>query len=231
MLISYQQTTRRLMLNDQTFAKVNDFDLRDWINIARNQVAGETECCRAQVPLTLVPSQQVYAFSAIAMPSASSQGVIAVRLGFIGSTRLDFRSFEWFSEFYWESGAVGQPVRMAQQGQGTLGSLYFDPVPNASFLVSLDTATLPAPLVDATSFEIIPAIWTDAVPYFAAYMGFLQQGDKAAADDMFARYTAFVGRGRTAATPSVLPDYQPDGAAAKQSMPPARQQVPQARSA
>ena len=35
---------RRLMLNDQTFAKVNDFDLRDWINIARNQVAGETEC-------------------------------------------------------------------------------------------------------------------------------------------------------------------------------------------
>jgi hypothetical protein len=223
MLFQYLQTSRRLLLNDQTFVKVNEFDLRDWVNIARNQLAGETECVRAQASLATVANQQVYPFSAITIPGAGYQGAVAVRLGFVGSARLDFRSFEWFSEFYWNSGNVGQPARMAQQGQGAAGTLYFDPVPNAVFVVSLDIAALPMPLVDDTTTEVIPKVWTDAIPYYAAYMGFLQQGDKDSAQTMMQLYEQFVIRGRVAATSSVLPDYQPDGVAAKQSVPPSRQ--------
>jgi hypothetical protein len=209
MLTAYTQTVVRLMLNDQSFNKVNTYDLHDWINVARNQVAGESECVRAQASLATTSGGQVYPFSALAITGQGYQQVIAVRMAFIGSEMLDFRPFEWFAAFYWNSGSSGSPLRMAQQGQGADGTLYFDPVPNAVFAISLDVAALPIPLVDDATPEVIPPLWTDAISYYASYMGFLQQGDAGAADGMFSRYQAFMARARAASTSPVLPITQP----------------------
>ena len=54
-------------------------------------------------------------------------------------------------------------------------------------------------MYDSTTPEAIPYLWTDAVPFFAAYYALLsaqagqRQGD---ADRMFARYQEFTNRAR-----------------------------------
>ena len=70
----------------------------------------------------------------------------------------------------------------------------------------------PIALVDDTTPEAIPYLWTDAVPFFAAYFALLsaQAGARQAeADRMFARYQEFTNRARRFATPSVLPFIYP----------------------
>jgi hypothetical protein len=62
--------------------------------------------------------------------------------------------------------------------------------------------------VNDTTAEAIPYLWTDAVPYFAAYLALLssQTGARTAdADKMMQRYTEFVERAKRAATGDVLP--------------------------
>jgi hypothetical protein len=212
MLTSYLQTTRRLLTNDQTFAKYNDFDLRDWVGIARNQIAGESECIRVYSTLALTPVDQQYPFSAIALP-AGTVGVanpIVVRdvtfqiAG--GRKKVYSREWEWFDRFILSRPAPtqGPPKWWAQYGQGSQGTLWFNLL-DTDYTVYLDTACLPASLNSDADPEAIPQLWTDAVPYYAAYMGFLQFSDKDNADNMMQQFKTFMARARGAATSSVLP--------------------------
>lgn len=211
MLTSYQQITRRLLLNDQTFAKTNDFDLKDWINIARGQVAGESECIRVYSTLAVNNPTQQYPFSAIAFPAGTIGVSVAQAVRDItwqiagGAKRVYSREFEWFNRYILSSPVPvpGPPKYWAQYGQGAQGTIFVN-IPDGPYTLNLDTACLPIPLVDDTTVEAIPRLWTDAVPYFAAYMGFLQQGDKDNADNMMQRYEMFMQRARAAATPSQL---------------------------
>jgi hypothetical protein len=212
MLTAYTQTVVRLLKNDQTFAKVNTFDLYDWINIARGQIAGESECIRVYSTLAVNNPTQQYPFSAIAFP-AGTQGVAAVQAvrditwqiaG--GAKKVYSREWEWFNRYILSSPVPvpGPPKYWAQYGQGTQGTVFVN-IPDSAYTLNLDTACLPIPLVDDTTPEAIPRLWTDAVPYYAAYMAFLQQGDKDNADNMMRYYGEFMQRARAAATPSELP--------------------------
>ncbi len=189
--------------------------LTDYINIARNQVAADAECIRAEASLVLASGVQGYVFSALVVGVVGTGSVLNIRSARIGSVPLDIRAWEWFVQYYLGSGASGTPVRVAQQGQGTYGTLFFDPTPNATFSASFDTICLPIALVDDTTAESIPRLWTDAVPFYAAWLGYMSAQRQADAEAMMGRYRELVRKGRATATPSELPDKMPGGMGAK----------------
>jgi hypothetical protein len=213
MLNTYLQRTR-LLLNDPTFAKFNDFDLVTWINIGRGQVAGEGECVRIYGILNLVASVRSYSFSAITYGAVQGiSGTNNIRQlwyeipGTAGQVLVTPREFEWFGLYNLNNPvpSSGQPTTWAQQGQGQNGTLFVDPLPDLPYVCLLDVVAAPTPLATDTDVEAIPPLWQDAVPYFAAYLALLTARDGDGANKMMELYSLFVGRARTAATPSVLP--------------------------
>ncbi len=186
-----------------------------FVNAARQQVAGDGECVRCNGALPITGNTQSYRFGLIGSYSlAGVSGTLAVRQAFIGGVRLDLRSWEWFSAYYLNSGNVGIPQRAAQQGQGTTGTLFFDPVPNAVGSVVLDVVGLPTPLASDSDPEAIPYPWTDAVPFYAAWLGFQNLLRQADAEVMMVRFKEMMRRARQMTTPTELPDNLPGGAGA-----------------
>ena len=184
-----------------------------YINTARQQLAADAECARFPSTLTMIPAAQTYPFGNIVVNPGYAAVVgtpLAVRTAEINGQPLDIRSWEWFANYYLGRGNSGTPVRMAQQGQGSNGTLYFDPTPNASVAVVMDVAWSPAILVFPTDSEgAIPLMWSDAVPFYAAWLACMQLQRQADANAMLARYKELARRGRQETTPSVLPGNLP----------------------
>ena len=210
-LYTYQQITRRL-LNDQGFAQFNEFDLRDWVNTARQQIAAEGECIRITGTITVSPPTILYPFSTIVLSTVTGiQGPITVRtMNFTvatGALRVLPRPWPWY-ELYELCNPVpvgAAPRIYSQYGQGLNGSIYIN-VPDSFYTLNVDCACLPVVLTDNTSVEAIPYPWTDAVPYYATYMALMTApGMDQAADRMFQLYNLFMGRARQGSTPTVLP--------------------------
>lgn len=217
MLTSYLQQLNRLLLNPpattQLYAQA---DLISFINTARNHVAGEGECVRVFATLTINTAQRVYPFASINTSSVQGiSSVASVRQALVsvgdGAVYLHPRPFPWFLLYRLNQVVppTGQPADYTQYGQGTTGSLYIDPVPDGIYTLSLDTVCLPIPLVDDTTVEAIPPLWTDAVPFFAAYYAYMSAQRQADGDMMLKRYEDFMGRARRISTPGVLPFTNP----------------------
>jgi hypothetical protein len=218
MLAAYLAATQNLLQNPAAPSPLySTASLTTYINTARGQLAGETQCCRYICTVALSAAQQVYAFSAIVIPSASANGindVLNVRTIWLesgsGTVWLQPEPFEQFSvyELNSTSPSSGSPAKWAQFAQGVNGSIYLSPVPSSTGTLMLDCVCNPLPLTSDSSPEAIPYQFTDAVPYFAAYLALLsaQTGARTAeADKMLQRYDLFVKRARSAATPDVLP--------------------------
>ena len=215
MLVQYETLTQALLQAPSSpIPLIATATIDSYINIARNQVAADAECIRTLGTLALAANQQGYAFSSIVTPgSAAGVGsVIAVRSAKIGGTPIDIRQWEWFSQYHLGSGSSGTPVRLAQLSQSVNGTLYFDPTPNAAFTATFDVVCLPIPLVNDSTPEAIPQLWTDAVPFYASWLGMMSAQRQADAEQMYQRYERLVRRGRQFATPSELPDNLPGGA-------------------
>lgn len=212
MLIQYLQTARRLAGNDQMFARINDFDLRDWVNVARGQIAGEAKCIAVLGSLTVGPGIQQYPFSSITFPggTAGVAGVLNVRLVKFaigtGFRRVYVREWEFFDRFILCNPVPVPtfPREWAQYGQGAQGTLFIN-VPDTVYSLQVDTVCLPSPLTSDTDAEAVPALWTDAVPYYACYMAYQQLENKDKVDEFYERYQLFMARARNAATPDTLP--------------------------
>jgi len=182
-----------------------------YINVARNQVAGEGECIRVSATLPIVAGTFVYPFSAISLTAVSgANAVISVRMGAVGTSRLAIRNWVWYFNYYLLNSAVtGQPTAMAQLGQGEAGNLWFYPTPNVNTAALLDVVATPIALIDDTTVEAIPYPWTDAVPFYAAWLGMQNMQRQGDADKMLARYSALMRRARQMSSPSVLPGNLP----------------------
>lgn len=74
----------------------------------------------------------------------------------------------------WQQQATYVPAVCAQYGQGTDGSFYFFPLPSQAYQMEWDCLCLPQDLTTNLSVEAIPAPWTDAIPYFAAHLCYLE---------------------------------------------------------
>ncbi len=211
MLINYLQNTRRITMNDQTFAKVNDYDLQDWINIARGQIAIESECVRCHGTLDVGPTTQEYRFNQISLTTNGFGSVIAVRvINYLvgdGQRQIYPRSWAWFNTYKLSNPApVREPPNIfSQYSQGANGSIFVNLL-DTDYTLSVDATGLPIDLVDDGTVEAIPYPWTVPVMYYAAYMGYMQMpGSEDQAQRMYDTYELFMGRARQGATPSILP--------------------------
>ena len=234
MLTSYQTATQNLLQNpaapNPLYATAT---LTTYINQARGQLAGESKSIRYMGSLSISAATfpQAYPYSSIVLTNAAAAGIQGVldvetlwyQLG-TGQQWIRPRPWPWFS--WYELGAnnpaPGPPVVWSQYGQGAAsqssplpvggGSLYISPPPDMTYTVIVDAVCYPIPLVNDTTPEALPYLWTDAVPYFAAYLALLsaQTGVRTQeADAMFKRYELFVQRARAAATPLILPGQSP----------------------
>lgn len=225
MLTQYQTDTQNLLQKPGASTLLYDTaSVTRWINIARGQLAGEAECIRIQGTISTVIGQRNYNFSALntGTPSTSGvQGAIHIRqINYTvasGQQWITSRPWEWFNQYSLNNPVPvnGAPTSWSQYGQGSAGtstgsaasgSFYIDPAPDAVYVLNCDCVCYPIALVDDTTVEALPYLWTDAVPFFAAYYALLsaQSGARQAeAGRMFEAYSTFVERARKASNPSV----------------------------
>ena len=230
MLNQYLAQTQQLLQNPgATNALYPTSNLTDWINTARGQVAAEAQCIRATGGMVTVSGTNSYPFDLVFATTATGVsyplniwGAWIVKGS--GKTWMWPRPWPWFSVYELNNAAPkpGTPTTWSVFAQGspgsssfvgvTAGSFYVSPTPDNAYTLVLDCSWIPIALVDDTTVEAIPYIWTDAVPYFAAYLALLssQTSARAAeADKMFQRYKMFVERARAASNPDILkPIYQ-----------------------
>ena len=210
-LTAYITETQRLLQNPgapTTLYSVADITV--YINTARGQLAAEGECVRALASLTTVASQQIYPFTSITGLPSGVGGVFSVRQmsapAALGFTPMYGRPWAWMQQYYIGQPVpkTGLPVTWAQLATGVTGNFAVYPVPDAAYTLALDVVGRPISLVDDTTPEAIPALFTDAIPYVAAYRALLSSQRTNDADGMFKLYSMFLQRARTGATPGVL---------------------------
>lgn len=194
--------------------------LTQYINIARGQVAGQGECVPAQGTLAVSPSAQVYQFSQIVwFPStiaAFIAGAINIRmLTYVtgaGQQRLYPREWPWFNTYVVarRTPKPGPPKIWTQYRQGSLGTILINVV-DTNYEVIVDAICYPVDLVDDNTIDAIPYLWSDAVPFYAAYYAYMAMQRQADADHMLQRYQELMVSARASVTPQVQPGSYPQG--------------------
>lgn len=220
MLTQYLTRTAQLLQNPAaTQSLYSESDLTGYINEARGQLAGTAECIRAAGPLTITQGVVGYTFAAITPPAGQGIGqAIHVRnlwqeIGNGGYHYISPRPYPWYAVYSANNPALqsqqGPPDTWSQYGQGVNGSIFFSPSPDQTYTIATDSVWLPMPLATDGDPEPIPALWTDAVPFYAAWLALLasQTGARSGeADKMLERYGEMMANARRSATPDILPD-------------------------
>ena len=213
MLASYQQQTARLLDNPSgTPSKYLLADLTTYINLARNQLAAETSCVEVNVAFTLTVGKQAYTLPSIPGNAQGVSQILNVQTvmrpsgnGFIYVTP---RPWEWFKLYNLNTAtqASGIPVQWTQYAPGTTASLYFSPIPDQAYPIVLDAICQPIMLALDSDVEAIPYPYTDAVPYFAAYLALVSDDRMELANFTMDKYKEFVQRADSASRPMTPPD-------------------------
>ncbi len=188
--------------------------LDTYINNARLQVAAQGACVRQYLSLALVAPTTRYNFSALTGFGAGVSGVYQVRQlwyqlpGTTGTIWVSPRPFEYLAQFGQLNTPVatdgGPPEMWAQFGQGETGSLFVDPIPDQAYAGFVDALGVPTLLADDTTPEAIPAIWTLAVPFYAAWFAFQSAQRQSDADMMLKRFQEQMALARNAANPDLI---------------------------
>ncbi|MBU6232198.1 hypothetical protein KGP36_06145 [Patescibacteria group bacterium] len=218
------------LLNDPSNIRYSPGLLTSMINIARGQVAAETECVRVPAILYTIANQQMYALASASLTATGVQGLLTVRLANVvnlngSQTYLQPRPWEWFNSYYVGTGqsvTTGTPQVWAQQGRGSatmwysqttqsFGTIGLYPIPNTQYAINMDVTAVPIPLNTAFDPEAIPYPWTDAVQFYAAYMAYLSVQRFADAQNMMNLYKEFAHRGTQTTVPTVMPGNDPGG--------------------
>jgi hypothetical protein len=161
--------------------------------------------------LVTVEGQEVYPFSLVTFGSVQGYSEV-LALGNVsviwGQQRFTLARRSWstyqatirnYTQSYQDVPGIA-----AQFGQGVNGSLYMYPVPNAPYSLEWDCMCLPAAIATDTDPEVIPYPWTDAVPYFAAYLAFMSSGRNGDADRMWKLFEMFGKRARAFSQPRLM---------------------------
>ena len=211
MLIRYQTLSRRL-LGDTIFARCNDFDLRDFINVGRGQIAVQGDCVPGYGRLRIHPGEDQYAFSDIEFrPGSGIKGTLAIETISVdvgtGQRPLVPRQWAWFDRY-----ALGEPFQRfgephiwSQFGQGSNGTLFISHRPDRDYTLVVKVRGYPIDLIDDTTPEALPYAWTDAVPFYASFY-YLAGVDPQAAGLMLQGFQIMMATARGAATPATQPD-------------------------
>jgi len=168
------------------------------------------------------PGQEVYTFASInPIIQANFPGVqamIAIQSLAVswGSWKPVMRWLGAWSAFQaycraWDIGQENYPMVWSQYGQGESGSFYLFPIPSVLAQLDVDTYCYPADLNLESDPEAIPHPFTEAVPYYAAFLAYLalQDGDKAETFRGLYRQQMIEARGFV--SPAMVPDFYPQG--------------------
>ncbi len=214
-LTNYLTLTRALLQAPSSpVPLIPDATLTTYINNSRLQVAAQGACVRQYLGLPLVANTSQYNFTALTGLSAGVGGVYHIRQlwyqlpGTTGTIWIPSRPFEYLSLFGQKNtpvgGPGGPPSMWAQFGQGETGNLFVDPLPDQPYAAFADALGVPISLVDDTTAEAIPAIWTLAVPFYAAWFAFQSNQRQSDADMMLKRFQEQMMLARNAANPDLL---------------------------
>lgn len=162
-----------------------------------------------------VTGAEIVSFSTLNTLAALTSGVSMV-LGIFsiavlwGATRIVLQPMIW-SEFqaymrYWSISPQNYPCYWSQYAQGVAGTIYLYPVPSQQLSMDVDTYCLPVDLADDTTAEAIPSPWTDAVPYYAAYLAYDNSQRREDSARMFKDYERFMKRARAMSEPPFAPN-------------------------
>jgi|ERR1700681_646535 len=229
MLNQYVSQTQRLLQNPGAPTPLYAVsDVTNWINLARGQLAGESECIRFIGTLSTTVGLNVYNFSAISTGSANGvQAVLKIKRIFYnvgqGQRRVNGRPWQWFDYYHLNNPvpASGAPKTWAQYAQGSApgvtgseaaslgGSFYLDPLPNIIYTLNLDCVCFPIALALDSDPEAIPYLFTDCVPYLAAWYALLSSQTSARVGDaerMYNYYETFLDRAKKAGNPNEAQD-------------------------
>lgn len=232
--MAYLQQVQRL-LNDELNQFYNQADLTVYINIARNTIATQSECLIANATLTTTNATQSYAISGLTPPTGLQAAVnirsarsIVTSLGAV----LEARPWQWFLNYYLtgtNTTTTGTPTVWSLQNQGSLGNIWFWAIPNGSITISLEATWTPIALVTDATAEALSYPWTDTVPYFAAYLAYLnaQRGDDA--QRMLGLFNAFMKAARVGVTPETMPINWPNLKGLQGAFDPAGTNLPNAK--
>lgn len=167
--------------------------------------------------LTTIASQEVYNFTAYSsLIQASNPGVdsiLAVQTVAVswGSQKPVLRNTDWSTfQAYCRSvnlASTNWPTIWSQYAQGANGSLYLWPIPSQAMQMDWDCYCLPSDLVTDATPEVVPYPWTRAVPYYAAYLAKMSDGDRDAALFFYAEHARRVTEARSMSTPAMIPDF------------------------
>jgi hypothetical protein len=213
-LFTYMRRVQRYV-RDERVQMISPADLIYFINEARNQIAGEADCCRYILTMATVANQRSYNFTDVSLaPVPGADAILNVRTMWVknstGQTYIQPKTYEQFSLFNLNTSTPqsGSPTVWAQYGQGSYGTISFDPIPSSVFTVNMDCSLSPISLAADTDPEIVPFMWTEAVAYYATYLVLTSMTagmNSPESDAMYKRYETYVAKARHAATPATVP--------------------------
>lgn len=228
MLATYLTATQNLLQTPGAPTSLySTANLTLWINTARAQLAGESESIRRIGTVSTVVGQRNYNFGSVNVwlgGTAATTGVAGIfhvrRISYDvgdGEQWITPSAWPWFDLYHMNNPVPvnGAPEVWSQYAQGsggqqlgssTFGSFYLDPPPDTAYTLNCDCVCYPIALADDATIEGLPYLWTDCVPYFAAYLAYLSSQTGARQADamrMMDLYKEFVERARKFANPSV----------------------------
>jgi hypothetical protein len=120
---------------------------------------------------------------------------------------LNYASWGEFQAKYraYNVGNNNYPEVWAQYGRGATGLIYLWPIPAQNVALEVDCICLPIDLVSDATVDVIPDPYSDAVPYYAAHLAYLNAQRK---DDAEFTRQSYLNR-LMELGPAVIPPYAP----------------------
>lgn len=171
-LSGYITQTRRL-LHDVNGNFWTDAELTDYINDGRNTLVRDTGCNRVLQSYTVPSGVETVDFSVLP-EGTNTIDVINVNL-YWGNSRIPLYYLAW-TDFnaqlrYWQN-YTGRPIAYSMYGPK---KLFIGPTPDQSYVMEFDTVVEVDPMVTGAEVEVLAAPFTEAVPFYAAYIAKYQE--------------------------------------------------------
>ncbi len=133
---------------------------------------------------------------------------VNVNYGGTGANMYSLRYYDWsYFQGYFRSypNLTGNPACWTRY-QNRQNAVFLRPIPAAVYPMQWDCQCTVVPLVDDTTPEAIPYAFTDAIPYFAANLAFLQTQRKDDAKAMYEQYLNYTRLARKYFQSTYVPD-------------------------
>jgi hypothetical protein len=188
-LSGYITETRRL-LHDVNANFWTNAELTDYINDGRSTMVRDTGCSRVLQSYTAPYNVETIDFSALP-EGANTIDVLNINL-YWGNSRVPLYYLPW-TDFnaqlrYWQN-YTGRPIGYSMYGPK---KIFIGPKPDQAYVMELDTVVLPEPLVNLADVETLPTPFTEAVPFYAAYIAKYQEQSYGEAEIFKAEYAKHV---------------------------------------